>query len=310
MMTDLVLAPNFGAGLGIEDAEGYIVAVPRRYATYWNTVEPESVRTVAVDPLRTPAALSSPLVDAASIRWLASRWDVVDELEKAGAPSGSWVLRHQEGDNRLFENTEAFAPARVFSQACFVASPTAEAEHETHTKILQYLQEKPDRCQTTLMMEGAIPPKLRASSQKVQVQDLSGLQTAPSSNPPRIQQIDRRPETVRIELEPGDDAFLLLTDGFDPGWNVTIDGQPVSLYPANVAFRGVHLPAGARLVEMSYRPRELTGALALSSCGLAIWIALLIVAGIQTFQRRRHSSTPVSASPASSIGRDDSSRTS
>ena len=48
-------------------------------------------------------------------------------------------------------------------------------------------------------------------------------------------------------------SVLLLNDRFDPGWQVTVDGQPAELLRCNFLMRGVYLPtAGAHTVEFKF----------------------------------------------------------
>lgn len=41
-------------------------------------------------------------------------------------------------------------------------------------------------------------------------------------------------------------AWLVYADGFHPGWRATVDGRPASVWRANMAFKAVFLPPGAR----------------------------------------------------------------
>ena len=50
-------------------------------------------------------------------------------------------------------------------------------------------------------------------------------------------------------------AILVVSDAYSSDWDVTVDGQPATLYRANYSFRGVWLPAGDHTIEFTYRPR-------------------------------------------------------
>jgi hypothetical protein len=64
------------------------------------------------------------------------------------------------------------------------------------------------------------------------------------------------------------DAFLVAADTWYPGWQATIDGQSARLYIADVAFRGLPVPAGDHRIEMRFVPKILWNSAAIS--GLAL----------------------------------------
>lgn len=49
---------------------------------------------------------------------------------------------------------------------------------------------------------------------------------------------------VRLRASSPGHGYLVLTDLFHPGWTATVDGQPTTVLPANIAFRAVPLPPG------------------------------------------------------------------
>gem|GEM_PF-499930 len=87
-----------------------------------------------------------------------------------------------------------------------------------------------------------------------------------------------------VELDADQPGLLVLTDSYDPGWTVSLDGQPGDLLRVDTALRGVCLPAGAHRVRFEYRPTGFYAGVALSMIG---W-ALLISAGLFTWMRARH----------------------
>jgi len=79
-----------------------------------------------------------------------------------------------------------------------------------------------------------------------------------------------RSDRVRLEVEAEAPSRVVLLDAWDPGWRATLDGVPVPVEIAELAFRGVRVPAGRHAVEMRYAPRSLPVGLALSALGLAL----------------------------------------
>jgi hypothetical protein len=81
-------------------------------------------------------------------------------------------------------------------------------------------------------------------------------------------------DRVLIEAELSAPGYVVLVDAYDPGWNATVDGDPVPVLRANLAFRAVHAPAGRHVVQFSYRPIWLLRGLGVSS---ATALGLLLV---------------------------------
>jgi hypothetical protein len=82
---------------------------------------------------------------------------------------------------------------------------------------------------------------------------------------------------TRIELvvSAEDGGVLILKDSYFPGWTATVDGQPATVYRANINQRGVVLPPGAQQVVFSYDPPWLRPLIAL---GAAAWVVLVLAA--------------------------------
>jgi len=87
--------------------------------------------------------------------------------------------------------------------------------------------------------------------------------------------VEARADRVVLEAETTARGFVVLLDGFDPGWRARVDGQDVPLLRANLAFRAVAVSEGTHRVELVYRPRGLLVGLALAAASLALCLALL-----------------------------------
>ncbi len=100
----------------------------------------------------------------------------------------------------------------------------------------------------------------------------------PSRSPPsfagHVEIASYRPDRVRLVAELSARGFVVLTDAYDPGWKVRVDGRSAPLLRANEIFRAVEVPAGRHELEFVYRPRSvliglLAAGLALVAC--AVW---------------------------------------
>ncbi len=84
------------------------------------------------------------------------------------------------------------------------------------------------------------------------------------------------PERVALTASTDAPGYLVLTDGYDPGWRATVNGAPAPILIANHAFRAVPLPTGVHEVIFEYRPRSFTLGAALSLAALGLWLLALI----------------------------------
>ncbi|MBI1298105.1 YfhO family protein [bacterium] len=96
------------------------------------------------------------------------------------------------------------------------------------------------------------------------------------------------PERVVVRTRTEDDSFLVLSDAYYPGWQATIDGAPTPIYPTNVLFRGVAVPAGEHEIVFSYEPQTWRTGVLISGVSIVLWSGLLVAA---LFARRHHRNT-------------------
>jgi len=102
------------------------------------------------------------------------------------------------------------------------------------------------------------------------------------------------PRLVEVEAELEAPGLLVLADSYFPGWQATVDGEPVEIQPANHLFRGVVLPAGQHRVRFAYRPRSLMLGIAASGLGAAVLLVLGWPATTSPSGRRPGSARPES----------------
>jgi hypothetical protein len=76
-------------------------------------------------------------------------------------------------------------------------------------------------------------------------------------------------------------GYLFTGDAYYPGWNAELDGRPVPLQRANLAFRAVYVPAGEHLIVHRYEPLSIR-------IGLGLSAASLIGLGLILLRARRH----------------------
>jgi hypothetical protein len=77
--------------------------------------------------------------------------------------------------------------------------------------------------------------------------------------------MERRANHLRVALPEGHaGGWLVLPEPFARGWTARVDGAPASIHPADVLFRAVPVPAGAREVTLRFCPTGLTTGIAMA----------------------------------------------
>jgi hypothetical protein len=91
-------------------------------------------------------------------------------------------------------------------------------------------------------------------------------------------------DSIEIATTAKCSGFLVLADAWYPGWRAEVNGEAETIYPANVAFRGVPVPAGTSSVRFTYEPSSFRIGLLVAFIGLGTFAAW---AGVVRFRRRR-----------------------
>ena len=80
---------------------------------------------------------------------------------------------------------------------------------------------------------------------------------------------------ISVELISEEPGYLVIADVWYPGWQASVDGNPVPVMRANYLFKAVPVPNGEHEVTVVYQPRVLYLGAGLS--GLAFFGLLILV---------------------------------
>ena len=96
------------------------------------------------------------------------------------------------------------------------------------------------------------------------------------------------PHQVRLETSAVDEALLVLSDTYYPGWRAFVDGQEQPILRGDLLFRVVAVPAGEHVVEFRFEPASVRIGLLVSALALLVVAAVLVLAlaGARRFPRR------------------------
>ena len=85
----------------------------------------------------------------------------------------------------------------------------------------------------------------------------------------------RSADTLDVRASATHPSWLLVRQSWAPGWSATLDGRPVPLRRADVAFQAVEVPAGVHTVRLAYQAPGLRPGLLLSALGLLAGVGIL-----------------------------------
>jgi hypothetical protein len=184
---------------------------------------------------------------------LACRYVVTPESQALRAEQRSSVLRLlQDGPVRIWENQRALPRARLVDGVRLAPRGDVKA-------VERILTSPGFRSRHQVVLEAdRLEADFEAAGGKMR--------------PARI--VDDHPTRIEVEVDAKKAAVLVLADTWYPGWEAVVDGEPAVVHPANLALRGVVVPAGASSVVFEYRPRWLAPGF------VASLLAALVLAGL------------------------------
>jgi len=252
----LTLMPNSSMVYQLSDVRGYDAVAPKRYMDLFDRME-DSAR-VSLFWLLEKA--NAPLLDLLNVKYILTRQEL----------GGRWKLVYQGGDGmNVYQNENVMPRAFVVHQAEYANSAQESLARLTDGRF-DY--------RTTVILELEKEPVTTVR-----------LPDEPAPTPAEVQIVHYEPERVEIQARTSADGILVLTDGYDPGWQARLDGQPVETHVANHAFRAVALPAGEHQVTFLYNPPafKIGAGISLAACGsVAIAGVALLLAGRRPTKRR------------------------
>jgi hypothetical protein len=82
------------------------------------------------------------------------------------------------------------------------------------------------------------------------------------------------PTTLLAEVETSSQQLLVISQIYYPGWQATLNGQPVEVRRVNVIQQGIVVPAGKHTVQLFFYPGSFWWGSLLSGVGLLLWMLL------------------------------------
>jgi hypothetical protein len=214
---------------------------------------------------------------------------------RATLPEGELVVR---GVSLIDERTGSFQALVLSDRGRFRLAHSGDVKVYENLDVLEraflvYRRVVADDDGTTLalMRDAAFDPAVEVILSKNEGMVVAGhagagpIQEQPPQTVEFARVVHYAPERVKIEVTTQIPAYLVLTDAWYPGWEATVDGEPVPVYRADLFFRAVAVRAGDHRVVFAFRPVSLRIGAGLSLAGLA---GLMVVAALALSKGRRN----------------------
>jgi hypothetical protein len=167
-----------------------------------------------------------------------------------------WRFLEESDGSRVFENLNAMPRAWLVSDVLVLEAEEARTAGQT----------------SRLPGGRAFDPKRTGLIERPLPMDIAQTDTNATARVTALMD-----NTMEVRTDSAAAAFLITSDVYYPGWRVTIDDQPVELFRANYAFRGVAVPAGQHVVKFTYHPRRFYLGVAVSLASLFVLGGLAVV---------------------------------
>jgi hypothetical protein len=234
---------------GIEDAGGYQSFFPRRYGEYVHLSQYGADTPIPENLHRSIKfrGFGSPLLHLLNIRYL-----LFPASASLDFPQYPLVY---DGEIRIYRNRNAFP------RAFFVTEYRWCDSRQDAFQLLSNFQTEDFR--KRVVLENGQRP------------DVASANPSGEENEASLIWIAYQNDSIEIDVRTQSDGYLVISDGYHPDWEVSIDGIPTRLYRANAVMRSVFVPAGRHRVRMEFSPRALMAGAGMTLLG---WAALLISA--------------------------------
>lgn len=250
-LAEAIFLPEFTIGnnslalYGVENPVGFEAVFPAPYARFCREAGALVATSGRVIFLMD---YSSPLLDLAGLKYLFMPFDL--------KPPARFRLLGQWDQVKLYENTAALPRAWV------VAGAVVARDEDESARLLRDPGFRP---REAVVIETPVPLDPRP----------------PGPVEARIEWKERTSDRLTLEVTAEKDGFLVLADADYPGWEASVDGRPVPIHRANLAFRAVELGAGRHTVQFAFRPEPAR----IGMRGTLVFLAL--AAALAAWRRRK-----------------------
>lgn len=222
---------NYFMQYGLSSAEGYDPIYPKMNSEWYSYVNSGGL-TALSGRYGLIHDFSSPLINYANVSYVVDyRKDMFGAIKEdgnfyKGVKSPQFTGVFSEGRVRVFENT--YVLPRVWLTRNYRVASAYEED-------LNYLRNGDD----LIIFES--DPQISFESESMDYE---------------IENFKQEANTIEFDAISSNDAFLFLSESYDPGWQAFVDGRKVEIYKANQIFQTIFVSRGEHKVKFIYNPKS------------------------------------------------------
>src|SRR5581483_10172292 len=99
----------------------------------------------------------------------------------------------------------------------------------------------------------------------------------PSAGDATVRVTRRDPGAIDLDVTAAAATTLVVSQSYAPQWAAHVDGASAPVWPADVLFQAVPVPAGHHVVTLRYSPSTVTAGLAVSALALLVVLAAALL---------------------------------
>lgn len=226
-----IMHPNVSSAYKIESVDGYDPLFLKNYAQFVTLLTTQSTnKASSFNRIVTPQNFESSLIDLLNVRYVLSFNDISN-------PKLTKLL--EEGQTKLYENKSAYQRAFFVDEVAKVSNDQEELQ----------------------MLNKNLNLKKTAVSQQLEYEN--------KQNESDVSFISYNDQKFSLMVTTRNQAPLVVSNIYYPGWQAKIDGRKTQIYEADFTFQSVLVPAGTHIVDFEYRPATFYNGLYLSFTGVA-----------------------------------------
>jgi len=247
---DAIYPVNTGSLHGIRDTQGYTAFYSERYRRLLETLEPGQTHDYAIPSISKEESLTSWVLDMMSVKYILAS----EPLDLPGV-----VPVFQRKSVCIYENQD-YLPRAFLATKPFPVKDAVSAAARIRTK--------------------AFDPHLQAAIEGISAEPVDASVQGMTRPIAIASDLD---ESIALHVDNGP-GWLVLNDVYDEDWIAELDGEPVPIYHANLAFRAIEIPdTEPHKVRFLYKPKSVKIGTLVSLIGLGI---CLVLAGVFIFRSR------------------------